>query len=345
MLLEVMSVEAAAKAATKLVQIDWNAKQISIEQQHDQLTPFLVVQFLQLLKGIVQKGLKKSYYKVQEHLTNRVKGKILVGQHIKQNVFRNRFTQTYCEYQVFGVDNTENRFLKKVLEFAVSYVENNAPVFQANKPAIAALISYCYAAFENIGDEILEYELKHFHSSPFFKEYKETIQIGRHILKRFSYTITHTSQRWIATPPFWIDMPELFELYVYAQMVKHNSLRANDIHYQFSTYGNALDILVKDSDTSMVIDTKYKLHYQYGQIHDDIRQVSGYARLQAVRRQLNIENDRTIDCLIIYPDVESGITNLSFNSINRHRVEIPAYYRVYKLGIGLPVIGLYNCIP
>ena len=48
------------------------------------------IQFLNLLKSIVRKGLKKSYYKVQENLNNKVKGKILVSTHIKQNIFKKR---------------------------------------------------------------------------------------------------------------------------------------------------------------------------------------------------------------------------------------------------------------
>lgn len=49
----------------------------------------------------------------------------------------------------------------------------------------------------------------------------------------------------------------------------------------------------------MVMDTKYKLHYKLGHIHEDIRQVSGYARLKKVREKLDINDDRNISCLII----------------------------------------------
>ena len=76
-----------------LLEIYWEDPKIKIEQKEDHLTPFLIVQFLSLLKVIVRKGLK-NLYKIQENLTNQVKGKILVGQHIKQNVFKNRFTTT-----------------------------------------------------------------------------------------------------------------------------------------------------------------------------------------------------------------------------------------------------------
>lgn len=125
MLLQVTSAPESNNQVGGLVLIDWDIQQIEIEQKDDKLIPFLIVRFLQTLKLIVRKGLKKNYYKVQENLNNRIKGKILVGQHIKQNVFKNRFTSTSSEYQVFGEDHIENRFLKKVLRFVASYVENH----------------------------------------------------------------------------------------------------------------------------------------------------------------------------------------------------------------------------
>src|SRR5690606_39827216 len=143
MLLQVTSVTESNQEVQDLVQIDWKADQISIEQKDDKLTPFLVIRFLQALKSIVRKGLKKNYYKVQENLNNRVKGKILVGQHITQNVFKNRLTSTFCEYQVFGEDHLENRFLKKVLKFVISYVENNKILLSHNYNLIQQTINYC----------------------------------------------------------------------------------------------------------------------------------------------------------------------------------------------------------
>ncbi|HAO26807.1 MAG TPA: restriction endonuclease, partial [Chryseobacterium indologenes] len=128
-LLDIMSLPETAIYSKDMIQIDWKAAPIMIDQKDDRLTPFLIVQFLQHLKTIVRKGLKKSYYKVQENLNTKVKGKVLVGQHIKKNVFKNRLTSTFCEFQVFGEDHLENRFLKKVLEFVAGYIGNNRSIF------------------------------------------------------------------------------------------------------------------------------------------------------------------------------------------------------------------------
>ena len=130
MLMQIMVHPEVSKHTNNLLLIDWDDKEIEITQKQDLLTPFLVVQFLNLLKEITRKGLKKSYYKKQENLRNRVKGKILVGEQIKQNVFKNRLTNTVCEYQVFGEDSLENRFLNKVFIFCTNYVENHNIYFK-----------------------------------------------------------------------------------------------------------------------------------------------------------------------------------------------------------------------
>lgn len=338
MLLQVTSVEDSNREINDLVKIDWLSQPIKIKQKDDRLTPFLIVRFLQTLKNIVRKGLKKNYYKVQENLTNRVKGKILVGQHIKQNVFKNRFTTTYCLYQEFGYDHAENRFLKKVLQFVTAYVENNTALFGTIYSDIQHTINYCRPAFELISNDVNDYELKQTKYNPFYKVYNEALQTGRHILKRFAYNISQTSETEIATPPFWIDMPRLFELYVYSKMVAANPSDKKQIHFQFKTYGNALDILVSKPNFQMVVDAKYKLHYKLGQLHQDIRQVAGYSRLKKVREKLGLDDDRNIECLIIYPDIENGIEDLSFKSIRDNLKEIPAYYKIYKVGIKLPFI-------
>ena len=48
------------KDTQDLIKIYWDEPPITIEQQKDTLTPFLMVQFLLLLKRIVRKGLKKT---------------------------------------------------------------------------------------------------------------------------------------------------------------------------------------------------------------------------------------------------------------------------------------------
>jgi len=356
-LLNIMSLPETAKYSKDVIQIDWNSKYIEINQKDDRLTPFLIIQFLQHLRTIVRKGLKKSYYKKQENLNSKIKGKVLVGQHIKKNVLKNRLTSTFCEFQVFGEDHLENRFIKKVLDFATSYIENNPLLFYSNLESIKHILSYCRPAFEHISSDVDEYHLKHIKKNPFFNEYGEALRIGQFILKRFSYTITKTTQKKIETPPFWIDMPRLFELYFYYQLIKANPGDEKYIHYQFKTYGNHLDFLISKPGYEMVIDTKYKLKYTKSHIHKDIRQVSGYSRLKKVINEMKSksdkwEEDKMMDCLIIYPHLHqpdedlcnnppSLLHNFSIENIKKQfdnkENQIAAYHKVFKLGINLPL--------
>ena len=334
MLLEIYTSDIEVKHTQDLIKIYWKEPQITIEQQKDFLTPFLVIQFLQLLKRIVRKGLKKSYYKEEENLCSRIKGKIQIGKHLKQNVFKNKLTSHICQYQAFGVDSIENRFLKKVLQFVISFKNTHSTLFVGNEAAIDELITYCTPYFELISEEFNVENLKNITINPFFKKYKEAIEIGKHILKRFSYNITETTQQKVAIPPFWIDMPKLFELYVYVKLQEQFGREA--VTYHLTADYTELDFLLNTPTQKMVIDAKYKPVYEDSRVIDDIRQVSGYARLEKVYKRLGLEgSNELIDCLIIYPSLEE---NRVFNLENKSK--ITEYRNIYKLGVSIPLIGL-----
>lgn len=83
-----------AQYTDQLYEIKTDQKYIEIEQEQDLLTPLLIMQFLQLLKEIVKKGLKRSYYSVERNLNGRIKGKVKVSQNIKRNLINNKKTST-----------------------------------------------------------------------------------------------------------------------------------------------------------------------------------------------------------------------------------------------------------
>ena len=320
------------KDTQDLIKIYWEEPPITIEQQKDTLTPFLMVQFLLLLKRIVRKGLKKSYYTVEENLNSRIKGKIQLGKHLKQNVFKNKLTAHVCRYQEFGMNNLENRFLKKVLQFIISFKNTHPNYFAGNDKSICELITYCSPHFELISEEINVENLKKLTPNTFFKEYEEAIRIGKHILKRFSYNITETTQQKVAIPPFWIDMPKLFELYVYKKLQEQFGREA--VTYHLTADYTELDFLLNTSEYKMVIDAKYKPIYEDSRVIDDIRQVSGYARLTKVYEKLDLENsNQLIDCLIIYPSLEEN-KDLNFNKLDT----IQGYAKIYKQSLSIPLI-------
>jgi 5-methylcytosine-specific restriction enzyme subunit McrC len=321
-----------SKEIKELFFVKWDETPIEIEQKQDLLTPFLVVEFLSILKVIVRKGLKKSYYKIEQNLNSKVKGKVVVGKTIKQNLMKNKSLFTYCSFEEFGLNNKENRLLKKTLVFVKRYLPN---YIQSSKSIeLQNTFNYISPAFETVSDEIELNEIKQSHTNALYKEYEEAIRIAKLILQRFGYNISNTNQKVIKTPPFWIDMSKLFELYALGIL---RDKFYNDVIYQFIADGsNELDFVLNTKEYQMVIDAKYRSRYIYGKHEEDIRQVSGYARLKSVYKELNKIQGDIIDCLIIYPDQVNGLEKIE--NTNLKGTEIRQYFDVYKIGIKLPVI-------
>jgi len=324
-----------ATHADELFEIKFEAPYIEISQQQDLLTPLLIVQFLRVTQQIVRKGLKKSYYKVTKNLQSKVKGKVMVGQTIKRNVLKNKPLHTFCSYEEFGVNGLENRLLKKVLIFVQQYL----PSFKVTHSTeyISKLLNYIMPAFKSVNEDIKLAEVKHSKMNSFYKEYTEATSLARLILKKFGYHITNTHQTQVVkTPPFWIDMSKLFELYVVG-LLKDRFPDVSMINYQFGNRGSKLDFLLNSKQFKMVVDAKYKTKYENGVDHLDIRQVSGYARLKKVYSALEIQEGILIDCLIIYPDQENGLVELPTDLKGS---AIKDYVGVYKVGVKLPILDI-----
>jgi len=316
-----------------LYHIKWESEEIEIEQHQDLLTPLLIIQFLSIVKQIVRKGLKKSYYKVEQNLYSRVKGKVLVGQTIKQNLLKNKVLNTYCSYDEFGINGLENRLLKKALLFVQRYLPTLKNL--NSKEYTTDIFNFIMPAFESVSDEVGLHDVRHTKSNAFYKEYAEAIKLAKLILQRFGYNITNTSKTKIKTPPFWIDMSKLFELYVLGLLKdKFNS----KIIYHPTFNSKELDYLLLSPP--MVIDAKYKPKYQTTSVLEDARQLSGYSRLHKVYETLNFSKERIIDCLIIYPNQESNNEDLSnFIELLKDPTSVMSeYVNFYKIGIKLPTI-------
>ncbi|QYS86161.1 hypothetical protein JJC03_14460 [Flavobacterium oreochromis] len=135
-------------------------------------------------------------------------------------------------------------------------------------------------------------------------------------------------------------MSKLFELYVFAKL-KEIFPDKNEVKYHQKFNGLEPDFILnsKDGKYQMVVDAKYKQRYSYTNISiDDIRQVSGYARMKSIYKALGMENKHkeVIDCLIIYSDQFSDRKDFINDGFNY--VSVEEYVNFYKIGIALPVL-------
>ena len=177
------------------------------------------------------------------------------------------------------------------------------------------------------------------------------MEFAQLLLKRFSYNITNVIGVEVESPPFWIDMSKLFELYVFRRL-KAVFTGRGEITYHFKAHYQELDYLLRAFNwpEPYVIDAKYKPYYKNngGITMDDARQVCGYARLTTVYRTLKLDEnvDPPIKCLVVYPDQEQE-EDFSFTRMVEPEFDkVNGYVRLYKVGIRLPVIknGIYGFV-
>lgn len=327
-----------AKYTDQLYEIKTDQKYIEIEQEQDLLTPLLVLQFLQLLKDIVRKGLKRSYYSVERNLNGRIKGKVKVAQNIKRNLINNKKTSTICQYDVFGYDSIENRVLKHTLKFIQRYLAQTSTLSQYTQP----LVNYCQPAFVNVSDDVNLTQLKSIKHNAFYKEYKEAIKISKLILKRFGYNIKNAKAQptgKTSVPPFWIDMSKLFEFYTLGLLKDRYGQKL--IFQAQGTYGQP-DYLLADETNKLILDAKYRPIYQGKGYHiDDVRQLSGYARDAKLLSELGYvskaeQDSAVVGCVLIYTDQKAEMilpVDLTLNKVD-------GFTRFYKVPVAMPMIAL-----
>ena len=324
-----------------LITIRFDKPSIRVKQKQDLLSIFLITEYLNVLQQIVKKGLKKSFYIVEENLCNKVKGRILIGQNIHKNLTRGRITDNVCHYQVYDIDSPENRILKKALNFCKRQLEVYKHALDTTE--LEQKVRYINPYFYQVTDEVSLKTMKTFKGNPIYKEYYTAVEFAQLLLKRFSYDISIAGKHEIKTPPFWIDMSKLFELYIYRQL-RQIFTGKNEIQYHLKAHYQELDYLLKPTmwPEPYIIDAKYKPRYKKsdGMTIDDAREVGGYARLSHIYHKLGLDENTAlpIKCLIIYPDQEQE-ERFTFTKFEEPVFDkVSGYVRFYKLGIRLPVI-------
>ena len=332
MLSGVMKHPEVTSFVSDIFEIKYDSEPISIEQKNDFITPLLIIQYVNVLKQIVRKGLKKSYRKTEENLHSKVKGKILVGATIKENVFKNKTLSTKCQFETFDEDNIENRLLKKALSFAKRYFSTIGLELDIES------LNYINPAFINVSENASINELQQVRLNPFYKEYGEGLKLAKLILQRYGYNINSIDKtEKVLTPPFWIDMSLLFELYAYKILAdKFDS----NIVFQFKAKYGFPDFLIPSIKT--VADAKYKTSYNkikegkgpISEVINDIRQVSAYSRDIKIRERLTANDSEMLACLLLYPS-KYGIENSDELDLRKERIQ--QFEGFYKLGIKLPI--------
>lgn len=327
----------------ELFYVNPNARPIEISSKDfNDIEPLIIAIFVNNVKMLIKSGLKKDYVDIEENLTSKIKGRILMSQHVKKNVSQMRTDKTYCKYQEYSFDCIENRLLKCALLHCKKFI-NNRHGYHAS--ALIREIDWCLPALEQVTPNITRSEMRKIRINPVFKQYKRTIPIAKMILKKESHLIDHSDQninndQRQFVPPFVIDMALLFERYVYHLL---HQAYGSQIKFQVeSKYkGNIMDFC--KTDEHLVIDSKYKPSWKDTVDRDNVRQLAGYARLKEYRNNsLGLTNgdETTIcPCLIIFPDKNGVEAFDSQNKLIANDKSIKEYVKFYRIGVKLPTVA------
>lgn len=334
----------------KCYDISFTRPEIMSETASNILNPLILIHYISVLKDLAKIGLKKGYVTREENLNCKIKGNIRFFQNFNINTLNKREEKIFCRYQEFTEDIPENRLLKKALVFTYK-----AMLSMDSKSLISIKreINKLLAIFQNVSDDVSPWEVSKVSLNKIFKSYPQAIRLAKTILKRYGYDIENVEKSKNSTPPFWIDMPRLYEIYIFNTL---NKLYPGQIKFQVPGHHKSAADYIKlggnhSHNNEFVIDAKYKQKYDRGEENiEDMREISGYARDSSILRQLGYTtsemfNAPVIPCIIIYPSAlkDDGTSLPSDDDIKldeEYLVQtghaMNSYIRFYRLCIPVP---------
>lgn len=174
---------------------------------------FEVWSFLEKLNKLCRKALKNQSLSVEENLTGKVKGKIVLDKQIKFNIIKGRNDRNYCRYQKMSIDNPENRILKYTLHLCKKWITGIGDIFSEE-------ILFCERVLNDVSlVRCSTADIAAVKNNSAYREYKEALSSAKLILKRMTLTFDEKEKKEAIElngndiMPFFIRMDLLFELY------------------------------------------------------------------------------------------------------------------------------------
>lgn len=301
------------------------------------LTPLMLIHYLSLVERLVRYGLRKDYRTVEENLRGKVKGHLMLQRHLRMNVMAKREDMAYCRYLVYTEDIPLNRLLKRALVFAEKMLQEYMPK-HASYVTIQCKLNRVMTAFEGVSDEMEMSQVQHVPQNALYRHYADAVRVAKAILRRYDYSLSNISQTYSETPPFWIDMSRLYEMYVLGKLREQY---ANQILFQVPGYGQSKADYVHVGE-KLIMDAKYKPRYEKSNegLLDDVREISGYARDRKILKAGGMDADGEVRCLIVYPtDTNSSKASDMGKPLWERADDIGAFRNFRKIGIEVPMMG------
>jgi 5-methylcytosine-specific restriction enzyme subunit McrC len=266
----------------------------------------LVYLFAKTLRDLLRKDFKKTYV-IYEDNGCFLKGKLLIGQHVRHNAVDN--TRYYCRFS----DYTENNLMNQLFKYVASKMIRISGSVSNKKLLEDILVYLCDVDLVRINCA----DLDRLHFTRLNRAYEPVVNLCRLFLENMS---TQFASSKLETFVFMFDMNRLFEEFVF-EFIKRNRRKllingVDEITYVkdqfyigklFDEFKMKGDILINDSSgRKTLLDTKYKIldpSSRHGKLSQaDFYQMFAYSSSQ-------IEKYKNI--ILFYPEPEGS--TFSFN--------------------------------
>lgn len=263
----------------------------ALSMKKHSLMEMLIETFLMELQTYVDSGLQHDYKKVSQNI-KKVKGKILLNQHINKNACNP--THFYCCYSSYQEDTGLNQFFKACL-LCMATVTNDVQ----NKKKIDELLTAFYYVSSVSREEALSLNIVF---TPINIRAEEAFKYGRMFLTNIYATLNAGATKIYS---MLFDMNLLYETFIYRSAL---TAFGNRVTYQrkagyvISRNSDAKKFICMRPDLSLktpdgaeiIIDTKWKIPNRFAK-ESDIYQMNAYST----------SSSKVNKVILLYPHLDS----------------------------------------
>ena len=260
------------------------------------ISMFQVAWYLKELSSFCHRKLRQGFVRVDENLIGKVKGKILIDQHLRSNLVRGRADRMICRFENMTIDTLPNRILRYALRLSTGFLNqkysnslNNFWLWARQAESALSGVTLTSVTLNDFRD--IRY-------GGSLSSYKPIHILAKAIIANLRLDATGDVKSTGNISPFALNMNTLYEAYVGVQLKKAGLVNLLPQKEMVVLFGNWKKNLRPDYCSPcgrLVIDAKYKRYLENNddRISDDLEQLLSYSILVPV--WMKSKNYITID--------------------------------------------------
>jgi hypothetical protein len=222
------------------------------EEPTKMLLLFLIAAFASEARRVLPRLRKRAYRAVETNQTGRLKGKLLLTQHIRHNIALGRGDRAYCRTRILDEHNPVNRIINAALRQCLRILDSlwprrGNPTNGEKDPVddLSGTLRVCLGALQHIEPlsrltPLLIAEAR-MGLRGFYAPLRRTFDLAVHILQGAgdSVLLEPKGDATVCMPPFAINMSKLYEFWV-----RHHVLKAAEGSWNVARTGSgeAIDL-------------------------------------------------------------------------------------------------------